>query len=297
MNQKIARGPSFPWHILLFAAYPVIHIAARNFASVDRPSLAAALLLTTGAAALSLWVALRVGRNIDHAALAVSLAFVFIFSYGPASRLFEERAEAWIGLATGIDRDLAWWSFWKRLHALLLPAFLIAYGLTTTLTVRIFKNGPLLTRVLNRTALVLIILAGLPWLASLPSSIRPQQNPSAVSSAKQSGSKPDIYYVILDSFCRPDILRKHYRCNPSALTDFLSDSGFYVAAESQANYTDTLLSLASSLNMRYLSSEEMARKKLDQGAEISRLLKNNEVMIIIRRHFRRRTLVFCAGRP
>jgi hypothetical protein len=63
---------------------------------------------------------------------------------------------------------------------------------------------------------------------------------------------PDIYYIILDGYARSDILRDIYDYDNSDFIDELSSRGFYIAAESRSNYTQTDLSLVSSLNFEYL---------------------------------------------
>jgi hypothetical protein len=64
---------------------------------------------------------------------------------------------------------------------------------------------------------------------------------------------PDIYYIILDGYARNDILQVLYYYDNSGFTKELSNRGFYIATQSQSNYVQTVLSLASSLNMEYLS--------------------------------------------
>jgi len=63
---------------------------------------------------------------------------------------------------------------------------------------------------------------------------------------------PDIYYIILDGFTRSDILASLYGLDNSWFTDALKERGFFVGEDSDANYTQTRTSLASSLNMMYL---------------------------------------------
>jgi hypothetical protein len=65
-------------------------------------------------------------------------------------------------------------------------------------------------------------------------------------------SRPDVYYIILDSYARQDALREEYGFDNSAFIDELRARGFYVAECSQSNYARTELSLASSLNYDYL---------------------------------------------
>ncbi len=63
---------------------------------------------------------------------------------------------------------------------------------------------------------------------------------------------PDIYYIILDGFARSDILQNLYGYDNSPFIQALEDRGFYVASQSYSNYSQTRLSLASSMNLRYL---------------------------------------------
>lgn len=67
-----------------------------------------------------------------------------------------------------------------------------------------------------------------------------------------SDSLPDIYYIILDSYGRGDILMDLYNTDISSFTTFLLNKGFYVAEKSHSNYLQSEESIASSLNMQYL---------------------------------------------
>ncbi|MBM3152406.1 MAG: LTA synthase family protein [Chloroflexi bacterium] len=67
-------------------------------------------------------------------------------------------------------------------------------------------------------------------------------------------SLPDIYYFIVDSYGRSDLLASAYHYDNSEFIDHLRGLGFYVAECSQSNYVRTDVSLASSLNMDYLQN-------------------------------------------
>ena len=67
-----------------------------------------------------------------------------------------------------------------------------------------------------------------------------------------SSSLPDIYYIILDMYIRPDYLAQIYSYDSSEFLAFLADRGFYIAGKSRSNYPYTTHSLASSLNFMYL---------------------------------------------
>lgn len=66
---------------------------------------------------------------------------------------------------------------------------------------------------------------------------------------------PDIYYIILDRYASASTLKEVYGYDNSEFIDYLSDKGFYVANESQANYVTTYDSLPSSLNLDFIHEE------------------------------------------
>lgn len=69
-----------------------------------------------------------------------------------------------------------------------------------------------------------------------------------------SSSTPDVYYIILDGYARADTLRELYDFDNSDMMSYLTQKNFYVATGSISNYSQTTLSLASSLNMQYLQT-------------------------------------------
>jgi hypothetical protein len=92
----------------------------------------------------------------------------------------------------------------------------------------------------------------------------------------QTAKLPDIYYIILDAYGREDSLKIFYGYDNSPFIHALEQRGFYVADRSRANYDETPLCLASSLNMTYLDavaarvgragSLEACREMLDDNA-------------------------------
>jgi len=55
-----------------------------------------------------------------------------------------------------------------------------------------------------------------------------------VSSQQKNTSHPDIYYIILDAYCRADILSEMYHHDNSDFLNYLTDNGFYVADQSRS---------------------------------------------------------------
>ena len=78
---------------------------------------------------------------------------------------------------------------------------------------------------------------------------------------------PDIYYIILDSYGRTDLLASNLKYDNSAFISDLTKMGFYVADCSQSNYPRTDVSLGSSLNLDYLQNlnDKFVPKNEDRG--------------------------------
>tara|TARA_B110000285_G_C15142505_1_gene631928 strand:- start:7064 stop:9274 length:2211 start_codon:yes stop_codon:yes gene_type:complete len=93
---------------------------------------------------------------------------------------------------------------------------------------------------------------------------------TAISSGKKHGEPattqndkhPDIYYIVMDGYANSGILKDYHNFDNSAFEKFLTDKGFYIPREARSNYVLTHLSLASTLNMKYINH---LKKKL--GAE------------------------------
>jgi hypothetical protein len=117
------------------------------------------------------------------------------------------------------------------------------------------------------------------WKAARAKSEAPVPEAKAAAGAP----KPDIYYIILDMYTREDVLRNVYQFDNSEFLDGLRRRGFVVADRSCSNYSHTILSLASSLNMTYL--EDLGHSQRDhqvnqralcamiQGNRVSRTFK------------------------
>jgi hypothetical protein len=110
-------------------------------------------------------------------------------------------------------------------------------------------------------------------------------------------SPPDIYYIILDSYTRADVLAEIYGYDNGPFLQSLKDVGFYVADCSQSNYESTAPSLTSSLNMDYLQNMS-ATFNPDQANILGliKLLDHNNVQETVS-NFGYKTIAFASGFP
>ena len=223
---------------VLYAVYPVLFLYSSNsdfvrFANTLAPLAAAAVL-----AVVAYLVALAALRRADKAAVVSTAAIFLFFFHGHLERLLEGVFD--------VDLDLA---------VLLIEAAALA-----AVVVVVVRAGDLakVARVLGLVGVGLVTMS-LGWvaLASVASAGQPR---SVVGGPLAAGievdaaprRRPDIYYIVLDGYGREDTLREFIGFDNAPFVAELERRGFYVAKRSRSNYSQTSLSLASSLNLTYL---------------------------------------------
>jgi hypothetical protein len=268
------KNKSLVIHPFLFALLPVISLLSYNLndlplVQVVRPTLIilSCTLLLWG----FLWVWLR---NWERAALWLSPFLIIFFSYGhiysgllhPASRSLFSR----IGLLNRHDRLLLVW--------------LAIFVLVVWIMERLKRRRREITQMLNWMALFALLMpfyqiARHEYVLNQPLAGEAQVPlQAAQASAVKPATSPDIYYIILDGYGRADILQEFMHYDNVALRSELSRLGFIVAEQSRSNYTQTSLSLASSLNMIYLDSLGQEIAGQEDRLPMARLIRWNNVL-------------------
>ena len=232
-GNRESRGRPVALHPLLFALAPILFLYSHNASKLPiAPSELVLPLAMSFTAALVLWLFLWfVLRSSRRAALIVSLSLALFFTYGRVLDAVGTTAppELLPGIAGGIlllgilffglpRREFAGLTIFLNLASLALVAVNLVTGVPTLLRTR--------TATLNATR----------------------------TATTQTTGMPDIYYIILDGYARNDILNSVYGYDNSEFTGWLEARGFQIASRSRSNYSQTYLSLASSLNMTYLDS-------------------------------------------
>lgn len=236
------RRAFHPW---LLGLFPILHLFSSNLggfrAGEVAPSVAISLAVTT----LLFGAARLLFEDPRRAAAATAVCLLPLYGYGHLALMFDERG-------------LARWN-----GALL--ALLVATAVLVVVRLR-RGSGDLsaMTRALNLMALALLILpvfaivayrlegGGVGAREILELSERPRRAEQVASSS----SVPDIYYIVTDGYPSNGYMAREWGYDNTPFTSALERLGFFVAYDSQANYGATLLSLASTLNMRYLDSNE-----------------------------------------
>ena len=257
-----------PWilHPMLFALYPIAHLYATNLDLVSPSETLFPLAISLLMAAVTFLLIRLVVRDGITAGAVTSAILILFFSYG----------HAWKALTRFY---LAMWDFPLPRHEQLL----LLWGLLFLLTVLVVAKARRLGRSVNTYLnVVAAVLVSLPILSTGTYAIKRAAlgTPGAAlgdhTRSELTGTLPDIYYVILDSYARSDILRESYGHDNSEFIEHLRDKGFYVADKSRSNYAFTYLSLASSLNMQYLDSirDRLGENSKDRTIPLSMIAEN-----------------------
>jgi hypothetical protein len=200
------------------------------------------VMFSLAGAALVFLTLKTVFRDSYKAGIVTSIWVGLFFIYGHAYNLIE--GDRLIGVTIGR-------------HRLMAPLWLGLAGLALWWGTRPHGDLQTVCRGLNAISVVVLLLP-LGQIGVYQFSVR-MANPGLTATRAEASAplspthgKPDIYYIILDSYSRDDILKKHYALDNTLFLSQLDQMGFYVARCAQSNYGQTELSLASSLNYDYL---------------------------------------------
>jgi len=90
--------------------------------------------------------------------------------------------------------------------------------------------------------------------------------------------KPNIYFLIFDSYPSSNVLNNYYAFNDSNLVNDLKIRGFDVNQNARSNYCFTGGSIGSTLSMRYLHLDNEFKSSYNQDSYIDRFYENNYVI-------------------
>lgn len=258
-------------HPFLFSLYSILTLIATNYEEIYIEDAYRSIVFAIVIAGI-VFTAIRIFIKDSKKAGFFSTGFLLIFfSYGILYNLIN----GFDILGVAFTRDQLLFLFY-----LLFSISLIWWA---TRENRDFK---MVTQILNATGVALVLFP----LATIASIFFQYQTFSTTESNLRLGDElnyelnqdnsdtlPDIYYIILDGYGRGDVLNDLYGFDNQEFLNSLSMQGFFIAENSYSNYSKTVLSLASSLNFRYLDefSEQIptSSKPLDNLVESSKTVE------------------------
>lgn len=274
---------NFPFYIYLFPILSVLTLYSNNSTIVSSKS-----YLITQLMALVLFQLIYTFINFIKKDSRVSGFITFFisiifFSYGHIYQIIIDEIIAPRQMTAKFKRSSLIVTSQLNLHiGLTIFSILLIIGLYFFFKKRekIFLN---FHQIANKTTSVLLFVSLINAIVTISSSnIKDTETEDKISQSINS-EMPDIYYFILDSHGRHDILSKYYKHDNSSFLNGLKDRGFYVSDKSHSNYYWTFLSLSSSLNYDY---HQENIKHLDEKSKdlsyLYNIIRNNKISKFLR---------------
>ncbi|KPJ62368.1 MAG: hypothetical protein AMS15_04145 [Planctomycetes bacterium DG_23] len=260
----------FVIHPILFALFPILFLFSHNikemsFRETIRPIVVAVSF------ALLLWLVLvLLIKSLHKAGIVTSIFLLFLFSYGHLTDWLFEIFD-YLDLVEDCFVVLC-----------ILPLIAIAWAV-----IRSQRKLVALGNYLNIVAIILVVIPVITIalhrrFLNMGGAAKTRAVPARVGKSKE---YPDIYYIILDSYARADILKEFYHYDNSEFLKYLAEEGFYIANKSRCNYAETDLSLASSLNLAYLEdlARQMGLASYDK-VPLQKVIWNSRVVELLKEH-------------
>ncbi|MBM3817415.1 MAG: LTA synthase family protein [Acidimicrobiia bacterium] len=267
------------WYVppVLLSLCPLAIVVGANVGTVPLRGavVARAVLFAAGAVVVMLWALRGVQRDLGARAAWLSWFLMLCNLYGASAQgLRQLNLQIWAP-------D---------------PLFAIPYVVTSAVVAAIacrpWEVRPRQPLPLTIAAALLLAVAFLPAAAE-GRQAHPSWRASAdrlVTAALADAPAPafvptrDIYYIVLDGLGRADTMAKDYGVDLTDAVEALEARGFYVARDARSNYTQTYLSLASTLNLNYLDDLAVAVGPAAQDRDpLDYLIQENALMRIASR--------------
>ena len=267
----------FPYHPFFVVAFQILTVYSININEVNFNTLFIVLLISLVFTAIIYGlISLLIDKR--HGAIIVSCYGFLFFLYGRILDIIIENPI--IGLP--LDRNKYF-----------LPIFILfLIGITFLLYTsdKCKKNLKVITSYANKFSVGLVIIAILTaginfdWTKlSRKENLKKEVNYSEVKKDQSKKNiieklKPNVYFLIFDSYANQRILNKYYDWNDSLFVNAIKLRGFSVNKNARSNYCFTGASILSTLSMRYLHLDQEFIDAYNQDNYIGQFYKKNKVM-------------------
>jgi hypothetical protein len=259
---------------ILFSLYPPLALVANNIYEIQIADAYRSFVLSLGMALLLLLLFRVIFKDWARSALSTTLALFLFFSYGHVYNLL---------------RDVEILGFAVGRHRYLILLWLGIFVAGVFWGIRKMRDQHRYTPFLNTItviALLIPLFTITSYFVKYPealSSPPPVDIIWETSSSPNEQTLPDVYYIIMDAYSRDDYLLDAFQFSNTAFLNNLEEMGFYVAKCSQSNYSQTKLSLSTSLNLNYLETfyDKEVEGEINRGASLEKYIKHSQVREIL----------------
>lgn len=245
----------------LSAIYPILYLYSHNLGLVKDDEVVTALILCL-VATFGLFVFINFFyRSVEKTAVVVTGIHLIFFGFSTFENFISRDLLTWLSFAA-IPIGIILVSFIKSATLFEAATKILSPVLVALLVIPTFQTAKYWYRVefegFNRRPVVY------------------RESLKVADKILNSPENPDIYYIIADGYPNNSFLLKTQGYDNSAFTTALEERGFFVAYNSKSSYGGTLLSISSTLNMRYIIQNE-TQPRVDDLIYLRTLIADNLV--------------------
>jgi hypothetical protein len=258
-----------PFFVFLMPIFFVLHGYYENFGFINWHSCSLLALTYCVATTIVYGFFLLLYKKAFKAALLTAYCMGFYFFFGAIY-------DALLQYAFGLHR-----------YKILLPFFLLLFVVLLWRIKKLKQSPAKLIIGLNLLFTIYLLVDAAGIVSKL---IHPPTHPLAtyhlaqqtISAPCLDGQKPDIYFLLFDEYASTEALQEQFLYNNQVLDSFLLQHQFKIQFHSRSNYNFTPFSMASILNMSYLSGIENTNAvTIEDYAKCNALIKNNAVIALL----------------
>jgi hypothetical protein len=265
--------------ILLVGMTPLVALWRQNLGQIRAGIIVEPLSITVFSILLITGFWLLISRSIDKTVLLSCLSFILFFSFGHIYNLLS--GKSLFGISIG----------YAKLFFTYMLLFII-------ISILVLKINTTISIPYSSLIILVVILMGwslLPIVEYQYKIIKPEPQGHEINPIIQNSGKPlrNIYFIILDSYGRQDVLQNVLGYDNSSFIVNLRDRGFYIPDCAFSNYDSTLPAISSILNYELLQNPDSSNTDFESAdAGISKQIIDNNV----RKYFNQLGYSFVTGR-
>jgi len=273
-------------HPIIFAIFPILSLYTNNIEEVAFASIVRSLIISLlGMVAILLFWYVVI-RDLNKAAVLTTFFLILFFTYG--------HLYTFLKVDLGLDASIV-------RHRYLVVIYTGLFFAGTFLILKVFNETNHRMGWLNLLGMGLLVY---PMIKIIDFNSKVSEDiliseyliPNSVPLEIQIlNDLPDIYYIILDTYTRADAMKKELGYDTADFLNQLKGMDFFIAECSRSNYASTHESLASSLNMNYLSDLKYLLTQQGLGADDVWLLIRHSLVREMLEKVGYRTVAFDTG--
>ena len=272
--RKLPKFSAHFIHPFLFICVPIVFLFSRNVGELDvysliRPLFVAIFILCIFLLSLRLLI-----KDFSKITLTVSVSIVMFFSYslikGYIQYVFEFDLRIYAAILTAIFISIICMFCYYKI-----------FSMSVSSSVHKFLN--IMAATTLSISLVSVVSAYVETPITVPAFLPDPVSPITVPQAVGNKRFPDIIYIILDRYPNKHVMEKYIKYDNSLFIEEMVERGFFVENKAYANYVHTSLSLAATLNMRYLNElSEIYGRKTENEKPLNDMMQDHSVQRVLR---------------